>query len=52
MANTDEKFFLVESELAALNAIQSEMAATQHKNGVIIHKQLAIYEQKFHISRD
>ena len=28
MTNTDEKFF-VENELAALNAIQSEMAATQ-----------------------
>ena len=32
ITNTDEKFFLVENELAALNAIQSEMAATQDKN--------------------
>ena len=31
ITNTDEKFFLVENELAALNAIQSEMAATQDK---------------------
>ena len=29
ITNTDKKFFLVENELAALNAIQSEMAATQ-----------------------
>ena len=28
ISNTDETFFLVENELAALNAIQSEMAAT------------------------
>ena len=49
---TGEKFFLVENELAALNAIQSEMAATQDKNWVIIQKQLAVYEQNFHILRD
>ena len=46
--NSDEKFLLVENELAALNAIQSEMAATQDKNWVIIQKQLAVYEQNFH----
>ena len=50
--NTDEKFFLVETEIAALNAIQSDMAATQDKNWVIIQEQLAVYEQKFHILRD
>ena len=50
--NTDEKFFLVENELAALNAIQSEMAATQDKNWVIIQKQLAIYEKTLHILPD
>ena len=52
ITNTDEKFFLVENELAALNAIQSEMAATQDKNWVIIQEQLAVYEQNFHILRD
>ena len=52
ITNTDEKFFLVENELAALNAIQSEMAATQDKNGVIIQEQLAVNEQTFHILRD
>ena len=50
--NTDEKFFLVENELAALNAIQSEMAVTQDKTWVIIQEQLAIYEQNFHILRN
>ena len=49
--NTDEKFFLVENELACLNAIQSEMAANQDKNWVIIQEHLAIYEQSFHILR-
>ena len=47
ITNTDEKFFFVESELAALNAIQSEMAATQDKNCVIIQGQLAVYEKNF-----
>ena len=51
MTNTDEKFFLVENEMASLNPIQSEMAATQDKNWVIIREQLAIYEQNFHILR-
>ena len=32
ITDTDEKFFLVQKELAALNAIQSDMAATQDKN--------------------
>ena len=32
ITNTDENFFIVENELAALNAIQSEMAATQDQN--------------------
>ena len=52
ITNTDEKFFLVENELAALNAIQSEMAATQDKNWVIIQEQLAVYEQNFHVLRN
>ena len=52
ITNTDEKFFLVENELAALNAIQSEMAATQDQNWAIIQEQLAVYEQNFHILRD
>ena len=52
ITNTDEKFLLVENELAALNAIQSEMAATQDKNWVIIQEQLAVFEQNMHILRD
>ena len=52
ITHTEEKFFLVENELAALHAIQSEMAATQDKNCVIIQEQLAVYEQNFHILRD
>ena len=40
MANAVAKFSLVENELAALNAIQSEMAATQYKNWVVIRGQL------------
>ena len=50
--NTNEKFYLVENELAALNAIQAEMAETQDKNWAIIEEQLRIYEQNFHILRD
>ena len=49
---TNEKFFLVENELATVNAIQSELAATQDKNWVIIQEQLAFYEQNFHILPD
>ena len=49
ITNSDEKFFLVENELAAL---QSEMAATQDKNWVIIQEQLAVCEQNFHVLRD
>ena len=52
MTNMDEKFFVVEDELAALNAIQSEIAATQDKNWFIIQEQLAIYEQNFHVLGD
>ena len=51
ITHTDEQFFLVEIEQAALNAIQSEMAATQDKNWVIIQEQLAVYEQNFYILR-
>ena len=52
ITSTDEKFFLVENELAALNALQSELAATQDQNWAIIQEQLAVYEQNFHILRD
>ena len=52
ITHTNEKFFLVENELAALNAFQSEMVATQDKNWVIIQEQLTVYEQNFHILRD
>ena len=45
-------FFLVENELTALNAIQTEMAATQDKNWFIIQEQLASCEQNVHILRD
>ena len=51
ITHTDKNFFLVEKDLAALNAIQSEMAAAQDKNWVIIQEQLAVYEQGFHILR-
>ena len=42
ITQTDEKIFLLENELAALNAIQSEMAATQDKSWVIIQERLAV----------
>ena len=45
MTNTDEKFFLVEKELAALNSFQSEIASTQGRNWVTIQEQSAVYEQ-------
>ena len=38
--HTDEKLFLVENELAALNTIHSEMATTQDENWAIIQHQL------------
>ena len=44
MTYTDENVFLVGTELTAFNTIQSEMAATQDKSGVIIREQLAFYE--------
>ena len=40
--HTVEKFFFVENELAALNAVQLEMAPIQDKNWVIIQEQLAV----------
>ena len=40
----DEKYFIVENELAAPKAKQSEMTATQDKNWVIFQEQLAICE--------
>ena len=40
---TVEMFYLVENELAALNAIEADMAAAQHKNWVINQKQLNVF---------
>ena len=50
MTTTDEKLFLAENELAALNAIQPEKAAYQDSNWVILREKVAIYEQNFHIA--
>ena len=50
--NTDEKFFLVENELAALQAIQAEMSRTQNTNWAIFQEQFDIYADNFHILRD
>ena len=50
--NTDEKVFLVENELAALQAIQAEMSRTQNTNWAIIQEQFDIYADNFHILRD
>ena len=47
MANTDEKIFLAEIELAALNTIQSETGATQEKSWAMNQDKLAFYEQNF-----
>ena len=52
MTHMAEKNFHVENELAALNAIQSEMAATQDKNWDNNQEQAAIYEKFFHILKD
>ena len=52
MTNTYEMFFLVENDVTALNALHSEMAATQVRNWVLIGEHLAIYEQDFHFSPD
>ena len=50
--NTEEKFFLVKNELAALNAIQAEMSAAQNRNWVIIQEHFDVFEHNFHIFRD
>ena len=50
--NTDEKFFLEENELAALQAIQAEMSRTQNTNWAIFQEQFDIYADNFHILRD
>ena len=50
--NTDEKFFLVKNELAALNAIQAEMSETQNRNWAIIQEQFDVFQNNFHILRD
>ena len=50
--NTEEKFYLVKNELAALNAIQAEMSATQNRNWEIIQEQFDVFEHNFHILRD
>ena len=52
ITSTDEKLPLVENEVAALNAIQSEMAATQDKNRVINQEQLASCDQSFNFLID
>ena len=48
----EEKLLLVEKELAALNANQSEVAATQDENRVIIQEQSVIYDEIFHLLHD
>ena len=50
--NTEEKFYSVKTELAALNAIQAEMSATQNRIWEIIQKQFDVFEQYFHTLRD
>ena len=52
ITNTDEKYFLVENELAAHNAIQSKMAATEDKIWIIIQEQLANFEEISHTLGD
>ena len=51
-AVTDNRFFLVENELAALYSIQKEMAETQNKNWAIIQEQFDVFQHNFHILRD
>ena len=50
--NTDEKHFLVKNKLAAFNAIQAEMSATQNRNWAVIQEQFDVFENNFHILRD
>ena len=51
-AVTDNRFFLVENELAALYSIQNEMAETQNKNWALIQGQFDAFQHNFHILRD
>ena len=51
-SDTDEFFFLVRSELAALNAIQAEMASTKNRNWAIMQEQFVAFDQNFHFLRD
>ena len=50
--HTDGNFFLVTNELAALNAIQTQVASTPNRNWVNIQKKWNKFEQNFHILRD
>ena len=42
----------MKNELAALNAIQAEMSATQNRKWDIIQEQFDVFEHNFHILRD
>ena len=50
--STDEKFFMVEDELAALHDIQRELVDTQNKNWALIQQQFDVFEHNFHVLRD
>ena len=50
--NTDGNFFLVQKELAALNAIQAEMASNQNRNWAFMQRQFNMLEQVFRILGD
>ena len=51
-SSTENKFFLIENELAAINEIQADMTATQNKNWALIEQQFAVFERNFHVLRD
>ena len=50
--DTDEKFFLVQNEMAILNAFQAEMASTQNRNWAIIQEQFDAFQKNVFIHRD
>ena len=47
--DTNEKFFQVTNDLAAMNAVQAEIASNQNRNWAIIPEQFDACEKTFHI---
>ena len=50
--NSEEKFFLISSELSEINRIQQEIVEIQNQNWHVISSQLDVFAQNIHALRD